>query len=85
MTIVLYLRAKPSDDMGLGDVQHLNCQALVSGPAWTPGSAYCLVEAAGEIFGPESKTWLLLVCVFHLAPIFPFQLVETERPTSLNK
>ena len=67
---------------GGGVVEQLNCWAWVSNLAWTPGSAYCLVEAAGETFGPESKTWLLLGRAFQLAPISlesPFQLVETER------
>lgn len=75
-------RGKQREDIGLGFVEQLNCWAWVSNLAWTPGSAYCLVEAAGEIFGLESKIWLLLGCAFQPASISlesPFQLVEIER------
>lgn len=49
-------------DWGVGGrvVEQLNCWAWVSNLAWTPGSAYCLVEAAGEIFGLESKNRALI-------------------------
>lgn len=52
-------------------VEQLNCWAWVSNLAWTPGSAYCLVEAAGENFGLESKnqalSWLSSPACSYLA------------------
>ena len=80
-------------DWGAGGVvEQLNCWAWVSDLAWTPGSACCLVEAAGEMFGLESKTGLLAGWALQPAPISlesPFSAggnwEGSYSPTSLNK